>query len=150
MKPETLWLPSTDTSKVKRPLLVHKQDFPIGLCLNSDELIVNTVNPYLQAIDSPYFKQYRFPREEDDFTLASIESQSTENLDGLIVYWTKPTFRWKGIDGEIGYGFFHQFHASINANIKVLDRIDLLPTFRASREGFDMEMNMKFNLWGGK
>lgn len=154
MRPDTVWIPVPDTtskpSSGKIPILVHKQDFPIGIWFNNSGLIVNTINPYLQAIDSPYFKQYRFPREENDFTLASVEGQATENLDGLIVYWTKPILRWGGIDGEIGYGFYNRLHLSMNAKITILDRVELLPTIRASREGFDAEANLKFNLWGGK
>ncbi len=154
MRPDTVWIPVPDTtskpSSGRTPILVHKQDFPIGIWFNNSGLIVNTINPYLQAIDSPYFKQYRFPRQENDFTLASVEGQTTENLDGLIVYWMKPILRWGGIDGEIGYGFYNRLHLSINAKIMILDRVELLPTLRATRDGVDAEANVKFNLWGGK
>ncbi len=146
MVPETVWLPGPDSGRFT-PVLANKQDFPIGIILDQDELVVNTFNPFLQAMKSYSFKQYRFPREEKDFTLASIDGVASDKLDGIVVYWTRPLIRWNGIFGEIGYGVFGGPHLSINASISIVDHVDLLPTIRTGREAVEAELNMRFKLW---
>ena len=131
---------SAKDSSIIAGVAVPAIDAPISVEADRHTVTVTTRNEWLRARGEDYVKVYQWPRIARDFSFALTETQNSNRLDGINLYFNKRAFEFDGFGIIIGAEYPGlPAYAGVDARFILWEKVELSPRLLSiPQAGFEL------------